>query len=48
MVSHKLTGQLYAMKSIRKDIIIQKESLENIRLEKYIMMCVEHPFLLNL
>ena len=39
---------LYAMKSIRKDIIIEKDSLENIRLEKYILLCVDHPFILSM
>lgn len=33
------------MKSIRKDVVIEHEQLDNLRLEKHILLCVEHPFL---
>lgn len=48
MVRHKKTFQIYAMKSIRKDVVIDSEQLENLRLEKHIMLCVEHPFIINM
>jgi serum/glucocorticoid-regulated kinase 2 len=48
MVQQKTTGQIYAMKSIRKDVVIDAEQLENLRLEKHIMLCVEHPFIINM
>jgi serine/threonine protein kinase len=48
MVVHKGTGQIYAMKSIRKDVVIDSEQLENLRLEKHIMLCVEHPFIISM
>jgi serum/glucocorticoid-regulated kinase 2 len=48
MVQHKHTGKIYAMKSIRKDVVIDSEQLENLRLEKHIMLCVEHPFIINM
>jgi serum/glucocorticoid-regulated kinase 2 len=48
MVVHKTTGKTYAMKSIRKDVVIDSEQLENLRLEKHIMLCVEHPFLISM
>lgn len=48
MVVHKMTGQIYAMKSIRKDVVIDSEQLENLRLEKHIMLCVEHPFIISM
>lgn len=48
MVQHKCSGKTYAMKSIRKDVVIDSEQLENLRLEKHIMLCVEHPFLISM
>lgn len=45
---HKATGNFYAMKSIRKDVVIDSEQLENLRLEKTIMLCVEHPFIISM
>lgn len=37
------------MKSIRKDVVIDAEQLENLRLEKHIMLCVgDHPFLISM
>lgn len=37
LVQNKHTKQLYAMKSIRKDIVIEHDSLENLHLEKQIL-----------
>jgi len=48
MVIHNQTGNVYAMKSIRKDVVIDSEQLENLRLEKHIMLCVEHPFIISM
>ena len=31
-----------------KDVVIDSEQLENLRLEKHIMLCVEHPFLISM
>ena len=39
---------IYAMKCIRKDIIIDNEQYENIKLEKDILFSVEHPFIVNM
>lgn len=38
----------YAMKSIRKDIVLENDSLENIKLEKYILLSVSHPFIVSM
>ena len=38
----------YALKSIRKDMILQKNSVESIDLEKLIMLQVDHPFIVNM
>jgi hypothetical protein len=34
MVMNKQDKKIYAMKSIRKDVVINSEQLENLRLEK--------------
>ena len=41
-----LNQQYYAMKSIRKDIVIDSDSLENIKLEKLILLQVDNPFII--
>jgi serine/threonine protein kinase len=41
-------GKLYAMKCIRKDIIIENEQMDNIQLEKNILYTIDHPFLVNM
>ena len=37
LVEHATTHKLYAMKCIRKDIILENEQMENIQLEKDIL-----------
>jgi serum/glucocorticoid-regulated kinase 2 len=36
------------MKSIRKDIVIEHDSLENVHLEKQILNQVNHPFIISM
>lgn len=48
LVELESTGKLYAMKCIRKDIIIENEQMENIELEKNILHSIDHPFLVNM
>ena len=36
------------MKCIRKDIIVENEQFENIKLEKDILFQVDHPFIVNM
>lgn len=43
-----LNQKFYAMKSIRKDIVIDKESIENLHLEKLILLQVNHPFIISM
>lgn len=38
MVENIRTGRRYAMKSIRKDIVIEHDSVENLHLEKIILL----------
>lgn len=44
----KSTKELFAIKSLRKDELIDKEQIENTRTEKMILEHVNHPFLVNL
>lgn len=48
LVQYNKNGQLYAMKCIRKDIIIDNEQFDNIKLEKEILFNVEHPFVVGM
>lgn len=41
-------SKLYAIKAIRKDVIIEHEQVENTMLEKTIMMELTHPFLVSM
>jgi len=36
------------MKSIRKDIVIEHEAIESLRLEKVILINVSHPFIISM
>lgn len=40
------TGNLYAMKSLRKDMVIDHEQIESTKLEKHILLTVLGTFLL--
>jgi serine/threonine protein kinase len=48
LVEHNQTKAHYAMKCIRKDVILEHDQLENIRLEKDILNTINHPFLVNM
>lgn len=48
LVKNRINNKLYAMKSIRKDIVLEHDSLENLHLEKQILNSVNHPFIINM
>lgn len=48
LVENKLNGRYYAMKRIRKDVLIEKKQIENTQNEKKILLNLEHPFLLGM
>ncbi len=48
LVEFKQNGKLYAMKSIKKDVMIDQEQIENTLLEKKILQSIAHPFLVKL
>lgn len=48
LAEHKASKKLYACKSIRKDILIQYDQVDNTILEKDIMFECDHPFLVGM
>lgn len=47
-VKHKTTGNIYAMKVMRKDAIIAKNQVTHTRDEKNILQKIQHPFIVKL
>ena len=48
LVEYLPTHEIYAMKSLKKDILIQEEKIESTLLEKEILENINHPFLVGL
>jgi serine/threonine protein kinase len=48
LVELRSNGHLYAMKRIRKDILIEKGQIDNTFNERDILLKTEHPFLLGM
>mmetsp|Transcript_8073 Transcript_8073/g.9208 ORF Transcript_8073/g.9208 Transcript_8073/m.9208 type:complete len:142 (-) Transcript_8073:636-1061(-) len=48
LVRSKKNQKLYAMKRIRKDILIEKGQIQNTQNERDILLNIEHPFLLGM
>lgn len=48
LVRNKLQDKYYAMKVIRKDVVIQHESVESLQVEKLILNQVNHPFIIGM
>ena len=48
LVEYLPTHEIYAMKSLKKDILIQEEKIESTLLEKEILETINHPFLVGL
>ncbi len=44
LVQNSNTGKVYAMKRLNKDVILQKNQVENIKVEKQILFQADHPF----
>jgi serum/glucocorticoid-regulated kinase 2 len=42
------TGRIFAMKELRKDVLIDTDQIQNTKIEKEIMKNANHPFLVNL
>ena len=48
LVEYLPTHEIYAMKSLKKDLLIKEEKIESTLLEKEIMETINHPFIINL
>jgi serum/glucocorticoid-regulated kinase 2 len=48
LVEYIPTGELYAMKSLKKSVLLDQEQIENTLLEKKILESLEHPFLIEM
>ena len=44
----KMNAQLYAIKSIRKDVLLEFDQVNNTKLEKDILFSCDHPFLVGM
>ena len=47
-VQHKSSGKYYAMKCIRKDVILKNENMDSLKLEKEILYEMNHPFIVGM
>lgn len=48
LVEHIPTKEIYAMKSLKKDVLLDQDQIENTLLEKKILQSLDHPFLVGL
>ena len=48
LVEYLPTNEIYAMKSLKKDLLIQEEKIESTLLEKEILETTNHPFIIKL
>jgi serine/threonine protein kinase len=48
LVQKKTDQQVYAMKSLRKDVILDYDQVESTKLEKDILLKADHPFLVGM
>ena len=48
LVQHRKTQKVYAMKTIRKDVVIDQDFFDSLKLEKDILYNVEHPFIVSM
>ena len=48
LVYSPVNDRFYALKSMRKDVILDKDSVGSIDLERLIMLQVDHPFVVKM
>ena len=48
LVEYKATKEHYAMKSLKKDVLLDQDQVESTILEKKILQSLEHPFLVGM
>jgi serine/threonine protein kinase len=44
LVENSKNGKVYAMKRLNKDVVLQKNQVDNIKVEKEILFDADHPF----
>ena len=48
LVQHSINKKFYAMKTIRKDVILESENFDSLKLEKEILYNIRHPFIVSM
>lgn len=48
MVQHGMTDQIFAMKSVKKELLIRTDQVQGIRVEREILEKFDHPFIMGL
>ena len=48
LILNQKSQKYYAMKSIRKDVVVELNSISNIHVEKLILLQVNHPFIISM
>jgi len=48
LVKKKNSGELYAMKTLRKQALVKRNQLQHTQTERYVLQHIQHPFLVNL
>ena len=48
LVQNQKNKKFFAMKSIRKDVVLEHDSLESLKVEKLILLQVNHPFIISM
>ena len=48
LIRCKGSSKYYAMKTVRKDVVIKHESIESLQVEKLILNQVNHPFIIGM
>ena len=48
LVQSKKTSTYYAMKVLRKDVLIDTDLIENTRIEKEVLKRANHPFIVSM
>lgn len=48
LVKNNKNGLIYAMKCIRKDVVLKNQNIDSLKLEKEILFNIDHPFLVSM
>lgn len=48
LVQNTINQRFYGMKCIRKDVVLEHDSLESLQVEKLILLQVKHPFIISM